>query len=311
MTQRGDSASDALCWPHYLAILTSGTTVILILVGGLVTSMGAGLAVPDWPTSFGYHMFLFPWARMVGGIFYEHSHRLLGSLVGILTILTAATLWLREPRKWVRWLGIAAIFLVIVQGLLGGFRVIFLKLHLAIIHACVAQLYFGLMVSLAVFTSKSWLTNIPAPSESDAGTQKIALFTVGLIYIQTVFGAILRHTGNLLDAHLLMAFLVAIHVFLLASKVLREPNIGETIRKPANAIWVLLVLQLALGIGSYLGKYPVIGDTISPSMIIALTSAHVLVGALLFATSIMLALRIHGGWLRTRFGTMPQEASAT
>jgi heme A synthase len=105
--------------------------------------------------------------------------------------------------------------------------------------------------------------------------------------------------------------LVAIHVFLLASKVLREPNIGETIRKPANAIWVLLVLQLALGIGSYLGKYPVIGDTISPSMIITLTSAHVLVGALLFATSIMLALRIHGGWLRTRFGTMPQEASAT
>ncbi len=311
MAQSGFYAFGTFRWPHYLAILTSGTTVALILAGGLVTSMNAGLAVPDWPTSFGYHMFLFPWAKMVGGIFYEHSHRLLGSLVGILTILTAATLWLREPRKWVRWLGIAAIFLVIVQGLLGGFRVISLKLLLAIIHACVAQLYFGLMVSLAVFTSKSWLADIPAPGESDAGTRKIALFTVGLIYIQTIFGAVLRHTGNRLDAHFLMAFLVAIHVFLLASKALRDPASDETIRKPANAIWVLLILQLALGIGSYLGKYTVIGDTISPGTIIALTSAHVVVGALLFVTSITLALRIHGGRLRTRFGTTPQEASAT
>lgn len=310
MAQRGDSASGALRWPHCLAILTSGTTVILILAGGLVTSMSAGLAVPDWPTSFGYHMFLFPWAKMVGGIFYEHSHRLLGSLVGILTILTAATLWLHEPRRWVRWLGIAAIFLVIVQGLLGGFRVISLKLLLAIIHACVAQLYFGLMVSLAVFTSKSWLADSTTRIEPDHGTGRIALLTVGLIYVQIIFGAILRHTGNRLDAHLLVAFLVAVHVFLLAAKILRDPASGESVRKPANAIWVLLIVQLALGTGSYLVKYTVIGDAVTPGTIIALTAAHVVVGALLFATSIALAIRVHGDQLRSRFGTIPQEASA-
>ena len=271
--------------------------------------MSAGLAVPDWPTSFGYHMFLFPWAKMVGGIFFEHSHRLLGSLVGILTILTAATLWLYEPRKWVRWLGMAAIFLVIVQGLLGGFRVISLKLLLAIIHACVAQLYFGLMVSIAVFTSKSWLADTTTRTEPNSSTRRIALLTVGLIYVQTIFGAVLRHTGNRLDAHLLVAFFVTIHVFLLAAKILRDPAGGEAIRKPANTIWVLLILQLALGAGSYFAKYTVIGDAVLPSTIIVLTAAHVVVGALLFATSITLALRVHSDQLRSRFDTTPQEAS--
>ena len=134
-------------WPHFLALLTSCATVLLILAGGLVTSLGAGLAVPDWPTTFGYNMFLYPWAKMVGGIFYEHSHRLLGSLVGFLTILTAASLWWTEPRKWLRVLGVIALLLVIVQGVLGGLRVVWLKLALAIVHACFAQIFFGLMVT--------------------------------------------------------------------------------------------------------------------------------------------------------------------
>src|SRR5574341_2080325 len=123
-------------WPHRLAILTAGATFLLILAGGLVTNTGAGLAVPDWPTTFGYNMFLYPWSRMIGGIFYEHGHRLVASVVGVLTIALALTFWLKENRMWLRWLGIAALGLVVVQGVFGGLRVVLLQQTLAIIHAC-------------------------------------------------------------------------------------------------------------------------------------------------------------------------------
>ncbi len=314
MARIGRPSTASAGWPHILAILTSGTTVILILMGGLVTSLGAGLAVPDWPTTFGYNMFLFPWAKMVGGIFYEHSHRLLGSLVGILTILTAAALWRGESRKWVAWLGAGAIGLVIVQGVLGGLRVVWLKLLLAIIHACVAQLFFALMVSLAVFTSKSWINDSDESADMGRKIRRMSLITVGLIYVQIIFGAILRHTGNRLDAHLLVALLVTIHVFWLVAIILRAPNGQEDIRRPANMLWFLLIIQITLGAGSYLGKYTTIGDAITPGTIVAMTSAHVVVGALLFATSIILALRLHRDhihqWDRSRRAPLSGQVSA-
>src|SRR5574341_1816746 len=107
-------------WPHRLAILTAGATFLLILAGGLVTGTGAGLAVPDWPTTFGYNMFLYPWSRMVGGILYEHSHRLIGSIVGLLTVALTLAIWAVEPRRWLRRLAGAALGAVILQGVLGG-----------------------------------------------------------------------------------------------------------------------------------------------------------------------------------------------
>src|SRR5262245_53531562 len=143
-------------WPHRLAMALAAATFPLLFIGGLVTSLGVGLAVPDWPTTFGYNMFLYPWSKMIGGIFYEHSHRLVASSVGLLTIALALTFWLREERRWLRWLGIAALGLVILQGVLGGLRVVLLQHTLAIIHACFAQAFFGLTVSLALFTSAEW-----------------------------------------------------------------------------------------------------------------------------------------------------------
>ncbi len=294
--------------PHYLALSTSAATLVLILAGGLVTSLGAGLAVPDWPTTFGYNMFLVPWAKMVGGIFYEHAHRLLGSLVGLLTVLTSALIWRKEPRKWICWLGTAGIGLVIVQGVLGGLRVVWLKLTLAIVHACVAQLFFALMVSLAVFTSRGW----PAGAESSYGEdepslRRLSLLTPALIYAQTIFGAILRHTGQRLDAHLLLAALVAIHVFLLAKKILGRGSDPAGLRGPAHGLWILLILQLALGAASYFVKYTAAGDEETPWKIAFLTSGHVLTGALLFAASIVLALWIRRGDFPARIGprTLP------
>src|SRR5919108_3165242 len=138
------SLGDVGVWPHRLAVILACATFPLLFIGGLVTSKGAGLAVPDWPTTFGYNMFLYPWSKMVGNIFYEHSHRLAASAVGLLTIALALVLWLRERRSWLRWLGVAALLLVIFQGIIGGLRVILLENVLAMVHAALAQLFFAL-----------------------------------------------------------------------------------------------------------------------------------------------------------------------
>ena len=122
----------------------------------MVTSKNVGLAVPDWPTTFGYNMFLFPISKWVGGILFEHTHRLMGSLVGFLTIILAVWLWLREDRRWVRSLGVIAVVGVILQGILGGLRVTMMKDQIGIFHACVAQAFLGLLVFIALVTTKFW-----------------------------------------------------------------------------------------------------------------------------------------------------------
>ena len=143
-------------WPHRLAVVLGCATFPLLFIGGLVTSKGAGLAVPDWPTTFGYNMFLYPWSEMVGNILYEHSHRLVAACVGLLTIALAVALWFGERRTWLRWLGVTALLVVIAQGILGGLRVVLLQNTLAILHACLAQAFFALTVGLALFTSREW-----------------------------------------------------------------------------------------------------------------------------------------------------------
>src|SRR2546423_8703782 len=141
---------------HVLALLTAAATFPLIFMGGLVTSHGAGMSVPDWPNSYGYNMFLFPPSKWVGGIFYEHTHRLMGSVVGIFSIVLAIVAWKCEPRRWVRWLAYSVLGAVIFQGILGGLRVVLVKLDLAIVHACIAQAFFCLASLVAVVTSRWW-----------------------------------------------------------------------------------------------------------------------------------------------------------
>src|SRR5215831_2845319 len=143
-------------WLHRYALLAAMATFPLLFVGGLVTSTGSALAVPDWPTTFGQNMFLYPWSRMVGGIFYEHSHRLLGALVGFLTMTLTLWLWFNDRRPLLRWLGGIALAAVMIQGALGGLRVVLLQQTLAIVHACLAQAFFALLVSIALLTSPAW-----------------------------------------------------------------------------------------------------------------------------------------------------------
>jgi cytochrome c oxidase assembly protein subunit 15 len=168
---------------------------MLICSGGMVTSKNVGLAVPDWPTTFGYNMFLFPVSKWVGGILFEHTHRLMGSLVGFLTIILAAWLWLSEDRQWVRNLGVIALAGVILQGVLGGLRVTMMKDEIGIFHACVAQAFLGLLVGIALVTTNFWstLANRILNLEKFAPLKELATGITIAIYVQLGLGATMRH----------------------------------------------------------------------------------------------------------------------
>ena len=278
-------------WPHRFALLTTLATLPLLFIGGLVTSTNSGLAVPDWPTTFGENMFLYPWSKMVGGIFYEHSHRLFGSLVGFLAIFLAISLWVTETRQWLRWLGVVALGAVIVQGILGGLRVTLLEQTLAIVHACFAQAFFALAASLVLFTSAEWRTPIVPQAAPDAGrVQRLGVLTTGLIYVQLIFGAILRHRGAADMLHIAGAVIVTVHVILLAARVTRNYDNLPVLVKTARCLLSLLVVQLLLGIGAYLGKFTQSGTALNP-YIVPLATTHVVVGALMLVTCLILTLR--------------------
>lgn len=182
---------------HRIALLTAAATFPLIFMGGLVTSHGAGMSVPDWPNSYGYSMFLFPPRLWIGGILYEHTHRLMGTVVGMLSILLAVWAWKIEPRLWVRWLALAVLEVVILQGVLGGLRVVLVKLDLAIVHACLAQAFFCLTALMAVVTSRWWMISPDLSSSQDAAKGRVliglSISAVIIIYLQLIAGAIMRH----------------------------------------------------------------------------------------------------------------------
>src|SRR6267143_1734710 len=178
---------------HRLALITACATFPLIFMGGLVTSHGAGMSVPDWPNSYGYNMFLFPPKFWVGGILYEHTHRLMGTVVGLLSIILAIAAWKIETRKWVRNLALAVLAAVILQGILGGLRVILIQLHLAIIHACFAQAFFCLTALMAAVTSKWWIESKNLHWRNPLVT--IGAIATAAIYIQLILGALMRHNN--------------------------------------------------------------------------------------------------------------------
>jgi cytochrome c oxidase assembly protein subunit 15 len=269
---------------HGLALVTAAVTFVLILFGGLVTNTGAALAVPDWPTTFGHNMFLYPWAQMVGGVFYEHSHRLIGALVGLLTLALGAALW---PSR-LRWLGVAAVVAVVVQGVLGGLRVVLLEGTLAILHGCLAQAFFGLLVAIALLSAR---TSSPSLRGLPPSTRALTIATVVLVYAQIVFGALLTHTSRI-DLHLAGA----LGVFVLAPMVTaRLRRTGDAVAAPAAlALLILLALQLLLGVGAYVGRFTTLALPGGTLIGLSLPVAHRLVGSLILAATVVLALRVSG-----------------
>lgn len=282
-------------WAHRLAVVTATATAVLIFVGGVVTNTGSGLAVPDWPTTFGQNMFLYPPSEWVEGILYEHSHRLLGALVGLLTIGLAVVLWLAAPRSRVRWLGVAAVAAVMAQGILGGLRVVLLKQTLAMVHGMAAQAFFALVVGLAVVTSSGWRAAprsdlAAAPRDS---LRRLSLLATGVFYFQAALGSVVTHTGAQLTAHLVTGGVAALLALWLAAHVLREHWDRPWLARPVRILGALVIVQLFLGLGSYLGRFTALGAAFPPAVGLAFPIVHRLVGALLVGTSVVLTLRVH------------------
>jgi cytochrome c oxidase assembly protein subunit 15 len=284
---------------HRLALLTGAATLLLILAGGLVTNTGSALAVPDWPTTFGHNMFFYPWSQMVGGIFYEHSHRLLGSLVGLLTLGLAAALW--RVGGGLRVAGIVAALAVIGQGVLGGLRVVLLQDALAILHGCLAQAFFALVAALALATSSRGQQPV-APIEP--GVRTATLLAAGLVYVQIVFGALLTHAGWL-QVHLVGALAVFALVPVAAARLRRA---GDAVAAPlARSLLVMLALQLVLGLATLAARLA--PEVVSaPALLLGLPVAHRLAGSLILAVSVMLALRV---WSAVREAPTLGEAAET
>jgi heme a synthase len=294
------------------AALVAASTAVLIFAGGLVTSTGSGLSVPDWPNTYGWFMWTFPPSKMVGGIFYEHLHRLVASTVGFLIVVLAVWLWRAEPRAWVRRLGYLALAAVIAQGILGGITVLwYLPDAVSIAHASLAQIVFCLTTTVALVTSRGW-TVLPRPNSqlpTDVTLQRVAIVTTAAIYTQIVIGATMRHTGAGLAipdfplafghlvppqwdakiaihfAHRAGAATVAALALATAGHVFYHHRRAE-LRRPAMLLLVLLALQITLGALTVLSQKQFL-----------VNSLHVVNGALVLVTSLVLTLRAH----RARF----------
>ena len=281
---------------HRFTVVTAVATGLLIVVGGLVTSHDAGLAVPDWPTTYGQNMFTYPVSQWVGGIFYEHGHRLVASGVGLLTVVLALWIWKVERRFWMHVLGAVAFFGVVVQGVLGGLRVVWLSDILAVVHACLAQAFFALLVALVVFSSAGWRQAESRP-ETTAGTSLrwIATLVTASIYFQLILGAILRHSGRIaglpLMAHLAGVLVVLVCVGWLGLRVFGPHANDRYLTAPAGAVVLLFIVQLGLGFGSLVVRMMAEGIHWPTRLEIVFTTAHVATGALLLAAGVITTLR--------------------
>lgn len=286
---------------HRLALLTAGATLLLIVLGGLVTNSGAALAVPDWPTTFGHNMVLYPWSGMVGGVFYEHSHRLVGVTVGLLTLATAAALWPR--RGALRWLGLAAVATVVVQGAIGGLRVVLQTDRLAMVHGPLAQAFWALVVVLATLTSRGTPTLTPPTGPA---LRALVVTGVALAYAQIVAGALLTHAGRL-DLHLAGAVAVFAVLPLITARVRRT---GDRIAAPAaRLLLATLGVQAALGIGAYLVRFTPLWVPGGQTTVLLLPVLHRLTASVILGASVVIALRLLGAPSPQRQAVSERSAS--
>lgn len=288
-------------WRHRFTILTAFSTLLLMGWGAFVTSIEAGLAVPDWPSSYDSYDPFNPWPGWwrITPLLAEHGHRLLGMLVGLLTTILAAWTWFTESRRWLRWLAVGALALVSFQGLLGGLRVVWLSLDLAVVHAATAQLFLGLIVALAAFTSKWWLAlDAARAGPRDHRLRRLSLAVLGAVWLQIILGALLRHPGTgihpwLVGFHIGGAVLVAAVV---AAFLLRVWNGFRESRVLYRGAWVLAGLvdvQLILGLTAYLVTLDDAGMLQPSNVQVVVNTSHAVIGALLMAGAVLAVLGTH------------------
>ena len=249
-----------------MAVLLVCATFPLIWVGGLVTTTDAGMAVPDWPSTYGYNLFLYPISTWVSGpwdLFIEHGHRLLGSLVGMIAIAFMASCFWKEDRKWMRRASIAALALVILQGVIGGARVLLNDRIVAMIHGCVGPAFFGLAVALAVMTSRFWRSTSQVNISGGAGLRRLALATMALAYFQLILGALVRHAPATTSTdqfqvsvlfHIVIGIVLSGHILLL--NFLSWRRWGKlALMIPTSLSSMLVLCQLLLGAGTWIVRY--------------------------------------------------------
>lgn len=280
-------------WLHRFACVLVFATFILIVAGASVTSNRAGLAVPDWPTTYGQCMFSFPFSKMVGGILYEHGHRLIASTIGILTIMLAFWLVRTEPRRWVRRLGIAALAAVIAQGILGGLTVkFFLPPPVSIAHAALAEAFFCMTIALALVTSPHW--NAPRVETSRARPLRwLALATTIVVYCQIILGATIRHAERAVLLHILGAMVV----FLTAGTAVMAifPSVKrKDFAWPAAGLIVLVFAQLWIGAWALIVRVPKATSGQLDLLQIVVPTVHLAIGAMILAFSFALTLKSFG-----------------
>ena len=303
-------------WPLRLAVLLVCATFPLIWVGGLVTSLEAGMAVPDWPSTFGYNLFLYPWQTWFFGpwdIFVEHGHRLLAAGVGMITIALVVATWRSSAHQHLRTLAMLGLALVVFQGVLGGLRVLLNARDVAKLHACVAPAFFAYTAVLATLMSSRWRTaSRPVVSTTAGSLHRLTMITAGLAYLQIVLGAQLRHFVPGFDHqlfrvalvfHLVVAALLTAHIFWLLIVTLRSYRHEPWLVRPAVAMAVLVTGQLLLGARTWIVNYGwpvwfqqylaaqefVVGLKSLEQTIV--TTAHVATGALIFMTSVLMVVR--------------------
>jgi heme a synthase len=258
----------------------------------LVTSNDAGLSVPDWPTSFGY---LVKVPHFVGGVRYEWSHRMVAGTLVSLTLAIAIWTLLVERRRWMRWLAVGAFCTVLAQAVLGGLTVLlFQPPAVSTAHATVAQTFFCIAVAIAVFTGRKWVEEQPRV-EFDSrrpGLFTLTLLSIFALYVQLILGGMFRHHGMSWWPHVVHAAIVSIVVAWTAVRALAVYSRIEAVRRPAIIMLSLLIIQLCLGFMAFLTRIAW-GNAAQPELpMVVSTVAHVAVGALLLATTVVLAIQV-------------------
>lgn len=303
----------AFNWTHVVACLLVGVTAVLLSFGALVTTYEAAMAVPDWPATYGHNMFLFPMAEWLNGpwdLFLEHGHRLLGAAVGMITLVVAAAAWLRPASAAVRWLAVAAVVLVVVQGALGGARVLLDDKTVAKVHACTGPLFFAVAVAIAVLSRRG----AAAAAPESAGRVSVALLAAA--YLQLVAGAQLRHLDasvepstfhTLVGLHILGA--VAVTVLAAVSAAMAGADGPSAARRWARGLCGLVFVQLLLGAGAWVANWGLPADLLPDSWQLSeplrarsvwsavVVTGHVVLGMLILGTSVVLAI-VAGGFAR-------------
>ena len=287
-------------WIAWFGGIAVAATMFLIGLGGLVTSAEAGLAVVDWPNSFGYNMFLYPLSRMTGGIYYEHAHRLFGALVGLTTVTFATLIQIHERRRWVKRLGWAAVVMVIAQGIMGGLRVtgeftmsqeaadMSPSTVLALVHGVFGQLFFATLVSLSVFVRRGWIQPVRRLARASASLDwKLGGFALAALVLQLALGAAQRHLQHAVLIHLGWGMLVVTPLLLIAGARAWSVDELPVLKRIGMILASGVGLQVMLGFIAYAVTGAAGGEAI-PALDLVIATAHQWFGAALLGLTAML-----------------------